>query len=159
MSGDIPYELGPAFRVGAARKLGVSEAALRAADLLRPFHGVRAKERELPAQWRGGLLGVHEARHIGRALDFATQMGAHEFFSHATAAFLLGLPLPPRLVRDDEVHVGVLAPRRPPGASDIERYERLAAAGWLVIRATKQDVFEQSGRLMARVRRALASRG
>ncbi|GAB3149551.1 hypothetical protein GCM10027058_12080 [Microbacterium neimengense] len=314
MSGDIPYELGPAFRVGAARKLGVSEATLRAPDLLRPFHGVRAKERELPAQWRGGLLGVHEARHIGRALDFATQMGAHEFFTHATAAVLLGLPLPPRLVRDDEVHVGVLAPRRPPRgrgvaghqavpdltsviqhretglrltspattwamlaaslrhpydvvavgdavlrdwrleplasisemsraadagrrvgvarlrealprlrarsgsrpetwlrltivdaglpepdlnvdvfvageylacvdlayperriafeyegehhlrdprqwASDIERYERLAAAGWLVIRATKQDVFEQPGRLMARVRRALASRG
>ncbi|WP_243230957.1 endonuclease domain-containing protein [Microbacterium sp. CIAB417] len=43
-------------------------------------------------------------------------------------------------------------------AWDIERYERLAAAGWLVIRATKQDVFEQPGRLMLRVRRALASR-
>ncbi len=43
-------------------------------------------------------------------------------------------------------------------ALDIERYERLAAAGWLVIRATKQDVFEQSGRFIARARRALASR-
>jgi hypothetical protein len=41
-------------------------------------------------------------------------------------------------------------------AQDIARYERLAAAGWTVIRVTKAEVFSTPRLLVARVRRALA---
>lgn len=42
--------------------------------------------------------------------------------------------------------------------TDIARYERLIAAGWLVIRLTKEDVFTHPAAVAARVRRAVASR-
>ncbi|MBB4665314.1 hypothetical protein BKA24_000023 [Microbacterium marinum] len=41
---------------------------------------------------------------------------------------------------------------------DIERHEALAAAGWVVIRVTKQHLFADAAGLVARVRRALARR-
>ncbi|MFS0866215.1 endonuclease domain-containing protein [Microbacterium sp. 179-B 1A2 NHS] len=41
---------------------------------------------------------------------------------------------------------------------DIERYERLAAAGWIVIRVTKDHLFTDPAAVVARVRRALAER-
>ncbi|MEV7693805.1 hypothetical protein AB0N73_10815 [Microbacterium sp. NPDC089189] len=47
----------------------------------------------------------------------------------------------------------VIDPRQ--WAADIERYDRLAAAGWRVIRITKTDLFDAPGRLAARVRAAL----
>ncbi|MEV8274145.1 hypothetical protein [Microbacterium sp. NPDC077184] len=43
-------------------------------------------------------------------------------------------------------------------ARDIARVERLAEAGWRVIRVTKRDVFSTPSTLVARVRRALAAR-
>lgn len=43
-------------------------------------------------------------------------------------------------------------------AKDIERMERLADAGWRVIRVTKSDVFQHPERLLRRVRAALAVR-
>lgn len=43
-------------------------------------------------------------------------------------------------------------------AYDIERYERLRAAGWIVVSITKAEVFDRPDRLIARVRAALASR-
>ncbi len=39
---------------------------------------------------------------------------------------------------------------------DIARYERLAEAGWRVIRVTKHDVFTAAAPLVARVRRTIA---
>jgi hypothetical protein len=39
---------------------------------------------------------------------------------------------------------------------DIQRYERLAAAGWIVIRVTRTELFEHPASLVARVRAALA---
>jgi hypothetical protein len=39
---------------------------------------------------------------------------------------------------------------------DILRYERLTAAGWLVIRVTKEELFAAPGVLVARIRRAIA---
>lgn len=42
--------------------------------------------------------------------------------------------------------------------ADIERYDRLAAAGWRVIRVTKSDLFERPGRVVGRVRAALRAR-
>lgn len=43
-------------------------------------------------------------------------------------------------------------------AYDIERYDRMRAAGWLVISVTKDDLFRRPGQLVARVRAALALR-
>jgi len=40
-------------------------------------------------------------------------------------------------------------------ASDIQRYERLTAAGWTVIRVTKTDLFGTPAEVVARVRRAM----
>lgn len=42
---------------------------------------------------------------------------------------------------------------------DIDRYERLAAAGWVVIRVTKDELFQHPESLVARVRRAVSARG
>lgn len=43
-------------------------------------------------------------------------------------------------------------------AYDIGRYDRMRASGWMVIRVTKGDLFTHPGRLVARVRAALAAR-
>lgn len=40
---------------------------------------------------------------------------------------------------------------------DIDRYERLAAAGWFVIRVTKDELFRHPDRLVARVRHAIGA--
>lgn len=43
-------------------------------------------------------------------------------------------------------------------ARDIERYDRLRAAGWIVIQITKADLFNHPGRVVDRVRAAIAAR-
>ena len=43
-------------------------------------------------------------------------------------------------------------------ARDIARYDRLAAAGWRVIRVTKSELFDRPGMLVHRVRVAIAER-
>lgn len=43
-------------------------------------------------------------------------------------------------------------------ALDIARYERLAAAGWIIIRVTKRQLFHDPAEVVARVRRAFATR-
>ncbi|GAA2982506.1 very-short-patch-repair endonuclease [Microbacterium terrae] len=43
-------------------------------------------------------------------------------------------------------------------AQDIERYERLAAAGWHVLRVTKSEVFGDNRKLLERIRAAIHSR-
>lgn len=97
-----PRELPPAlqggpFDVASARSLGVSDERLRRRDLRRPFHGVR-----VPAATalHGGPLteaekwAVRLASAQARARDYAARMPADQFFSHATAALLHGLPVP-----------------------------------------------------------------
>lgn len=43
-------------------------------------------------------------------------------------------------------------------AADIRRYEQLEAAGWIVIRVTKRELFHAPGEFVARVRRAISRR-
>lgn len=43
-------------------------------------------------------------------------------------------------------------------ASDIQRYERLRAAGWAVIQVTKTDLFDNPGQIVRRVRAAIVAR-
>lgn len=65
---------------------------VRAGDLERPFQGIR-----MPAGAERTCL------ELGTA--YASRMSDGQFFSHATAARLHGLPLPPRLERESVLHV------------------------------------------------------
>ncbi len=100
-----PLTLGP-FRTSDATAHGVGRARLRAKDLTAPFHGVRA-----PADH--GLLTVE-----GRALAYAPRLLTGQFFSHTTAAALLGLRMPPGFA-EQELHVTSVAPRRAPRGSGV----------------------------------------
>ncbi|WP_308287567.1 DUF559 domain-containing protein [Cryobacterium sp. 1639] len=82
-----------------ARAAGVSRKRTRARDLEMPFRGVRA------------VAGSGDAV-AGRARAYAARMPTDHFFSHTTAALLLGLPLPRRLENDPRLHVSVLSPGR-----------------------------------------------
>ena len=113
-SRSLPHELGDAFAVGGARRAGVTERRLRAEDLLRPFHGVRATTP--PATAAPVSRWEREASELRRRIEaYRTIMPAQAVFAAQTAAFLLGLPLPPG--RHAELHVAVpfpgTAPKRP----------------------------------------------
>ncbi|WP_431245274.1 endonuclease domain-containing protein [Leifsonia xyli] len=87
------------FRVTDAARLGVGRGRMRSPDLIRPVRGVRApSDADLLTRCRALLLH----RPTGM------------WFSHLTAARLLGIPLPTRLAEDERVHVSVAAPARAP---------------------------------------------
>lgn len=89
---------------------GVPASRLRAGDLRRPFHGVRATT---------GEDAVGEDLLLARAAQYAHRMTEHEFFSHVTAALLWGAPLPSALVRDARVETAVQWPRRAPATDGV----------------------------------------
>ncbi|WP_240694551.1 DUF559 domain-containing protein [Cryobacterium sp. SO1] len=93
---DLPLD---GFTLAEARAVGVNRNRTRARDLETPFRGVRAAAGSRAET--GGLIRAYAAR-----------MPAGHFFSHATAARLLGFPLPPRLENDPRLHVSVLVPER-----------------------------------------------
>jgi hypothetical protein len=118
----LPSELAPAFTVAEARQLGVGRSRLAAADLERPFHGVRSS---LPA---GALddVSTGRAQHIRAEVvrlthAYASRMRPTEFFSHTTAAVLWGLPLP--LLGDRLLDVSVSRPRRAPRGANVRGHE------------------------------------
>lgn len=82
---------GRPFRVREALRRGVSAGRLRTRAFFRPFHGIRT--------WSP------PATHEGRARAVLPRLRADQAFSHATAATILGFPLPRRLERDPRVHV------------------------------------------------------
>jgi len=118
MTARIPLPEGWAdrpFRTGDAVGAGVTRSRLDGGDLDRPFWGVRA-----PAQAKAsgqGYVTRGEVEALCRAL--LVRMPPEAFFTHATAALLLGLPVPSRLARLRPVHVGVPAPIRPMEARDV----------------------------------------
>lgn len=85
------------FGRAEARALGVNDGRLRGPDLTRPHHGVRSP---LP-------LDTLEQR----CRAFMVRMPEAGFFSSATAAAIMGLPLPPALATPP-LHVAVPAPTR-----------------------------------------------
>jgi hypothetical protein len=99
---ELPRSLDRAgFTLAEARAVGVSQKRTRADDLEIPFRGVRAvagDEREVSRLVRG----------------YAARMPAGHFFSHTTAAQLLGIPLPQRAALDAPLHVSTVAPERAP---------------------------------------------
>lgn len=87
------------FATGDARALGVRSSRLRSRDLHHPFHGVHT------------LIPPSTVRELCEA--FLLVMPDEAYFSHQTAAVLLGIPLPPSIALD-AVHVTVAYPRAAP---------------------------------------------
>ncbi|WP_170159980.1 hypothetical protein [Frondihabitans australicus] len=91
----------PAFRVAHARLAGATQWRLRSQDLQAPHHGMRSRE---PPK-----------THADLCLDYAPALLPGQAFSHATAARLWGLPLPPGHP-ETPLHVSAVdgrEPRRP----------------------------------------------
>ena len=99
---ELPRCLAPnGFTLADARAAGVSVKRTRATDLEIPFRGVR-------------VLVAAEREKSSLAQAYAARMPAGHFFSHVTAAQLLGIPLPQAASQDSRLHVGVVAPERAP---------------------------------------------
>ena len=96
--GILPPELGDvAFSTASALSRGATPSRLRAADLERPFTGVRSP--------------VPVRDMVERARALLPVLPDRGIFSHATAAMILGAPLPSSLERGP-VHLVVVKPSR-----------------------------------------------
>lgn len=93
-----PAFRGRAFSTSEARRAGIPQSRLRRADLRRPFHGTRISSPELD--------------FLERCHALQTRMDDRHFFSHTTAARILGLPLPRRHEVEDALHIAVIPPFR-----------------------------------------------
>jgi len=104
---ELPRSLNPdGFTLADARAAGLSPKRTRANDLEIPFRGVRA-------------VAGPENELIRRARAYAARMPAGHFFSHATAAQILGIPLPRRDTLDVVLHVSAAAPERAPRVTGV----------------------------------------
>lgn len=119
----LPDELrGRAFSVGEGLEQGLTIGRMRSRDLDAPFHGVRmpptASGVAAPV---GAALGAAAAAiaYTHRCRAYATRMREGHFFSHHTAARLLGLPVPGNDRVDAIVHVSVFAPSRAPRVAGV----------------------------------------
>ncbi|MGR0221898.1 hypothetical protein [Agromyces sp. ZXT2-6] len=92
-SQELPWSLRglPSFTRREADRHGIHWRRLAAADLMRPFHGVRLQVAdEAPT-----------VRELARA--YAKRMPRRQVFNHETAAVLWGIPLPDRPAEPDEL--------------------------------------------------------
>lgn len=128
----LPDELrGRAFSVGEGLASGVTKSRMRGHDLERPFHGVRMPGSEIadpaPAATRASHPESGATRsplsstessaartYLRHCRAYAARMREGQFFSHHTAARLLGLPVPGDDRSGAVVHVSVFAPARAP---------------------------------------------
>jgi hypothetical protein len=100
----LPSEISQsAFATKSAQGLGVSRSRLRRSDLVSQFHAVRIPSSPSP-----------ELTTIERCEAFRAWMDDGQFFSHATAAIIYGLPVPSRDESVEHIHVSVAKPRRAP---------------------------------------------
>jgi hypothetical protein len=107
------------FTVATARSLGVDPERLRVGDLERRVYGVR------------GPLGAADDLAL-RCRLFAARLPEDVFFSHSTAARILGAPVPLRFERMLRVHASVPAPRRAPHAAGLIGHSREVQPGDVV---------------------------
>ena len=125
---ELPRSLSLAgFTVAEAQQAGVKPKRLHSSDLAAPFHGVRVGA--------GGPTGVWD---LARA--YATVMPTGHYFSHVTAAQLLGMPLPRYATPDARLHVSAVAPdRAPQGAGVAGHTASSRPVLWLVGGLTVQN--------------------
>jgi hypothetical protein len=104
------------FTTAAAARHGVGPERIRGKDLAVRIHGVRS------------TLQDDDALRV-KCRMFAARLPDGVFFSHSTAARLIGIPLPDRLERLAFVHVTIEAPQRAPHASGIRGHSRVVLPG------------------------------
>ena len=107
------------FTVATARELGVHPERLRTDDLERRVYGVRGP--------RGSADDL-----VQRCRLFVARLPDDVFFSHSTAARILGAPVPLRFERMLRVHASVPAPRRAPHATGLIGHSREVQPGDVV---------------------------
>jgi len=95
---------------------------MRGADLDRPFRGVRVPK-VAPSAPTSGSLAAPPAL-LARCVALAVALGGDPIFTHLTAARLWPVPLPPDLVEED-LHVGVVPPARPPRRRGVHAHKLL----------------------------------
>ena len=137
--GGLPDALaGRAFSVAEALAAGLTEKQLRRAGLRSPHYGVRAPARPELNSCGGDKkeLTFEEMRRnvLDRCADYAPRLGPLAAFSGPTAAIILGLPLPRRLMTPEKLHIAVPLKKPKPGPGEIESRrlrEDLFVSGWL----------------------------
>lgn len=107
------------FTVATARTHGVPPERLRADDLERRVYGVRGP--------RGSADDL-----VQRCRLFAARLPDDVFFSHSTAARILGAPVPLGFERMLRIHASIPAPRRAPHAAGLIGHSREVFAGDVV---------------------------
>jgi hypothetical protein len=107
----LPANLGTAFHVQDADELQVPRRRLIARDLTAPFHGVRIS------------TGTGADTVLERCRSYLPRLRPGQFFSHATAARLWGMPLTYR--HDEILHVSAIRPAREPRTNGVSGH-RLA---------------------------------
>ena len=92
----IPPELGPAFSVRAAQTQGLRRGRLAGSDLRRPFRGSRALPIAEPSLSDSAAAYFEHRRDllVRKCLAYSAVASPGFAFSHATAAEILGIPLP-----------------------------------------------------------------
>lgn len=123
----LPRRLGDRFTTREAAAAGVGRSRRDAADLARPFHGVRSIE--VPATF-------------GQLVDcYRTVMRPGQLFVGITAMRLWGLPHPRRWTPAEPLHIAVAPDAAPPRGRGV-RGRRLSghrAERWRVARAAVVD--------------------
>ena len=111
----LPPDLatGP-FVVSATGAPGISRRRARALDLSAPFRGIRTAE------------PPSDVVDLCRA--YAIRMPQTQYFSHATAAIVWGIPLPLRLERDRTLHVSAAPGSREPRMRGVTGHRGAAGA-------------------------------
>jgi hypothetical protein len=125
---ELPRDLvNTPFTLADAQRFRVPRHRLRARDVDGRVYGVR-------------VAGGDTDELLTRCRAFAARLPSDVFFSHSTAARLLGAPIPLRLERLADLHVTVEAPNRAPHASGLRGHSRQVFAG---------DVIRFSGLLVS----------
>lgn len=112
----MSFDSSSPFLVGDAIAAGTSRASLRTLRWDRSIYGVRAPS-------------TPERTLLDTCRMFAARLPADAFFSHATAARLIGMPLPLRAQTSPTLDIAVPAPARAPHARGIRGHELAVQSG------------------------------
>ena len=114
----LPEALGPGpFTVADALSLGVTRDRLAAADLTKPFAGIRMPAGSpVPSPTSGTawmqVFALHQSENRSLCSAYGLRMPDGSFYCGPTAALLHGVPLPYRLSADRRLHIGLPDDRR-----------------------------------------------